>query len=228
MFDPSLAVAKFRVHVKEEMPDTWPLIVGDVLTNLRAALDHAVFGHASARQTLTRAQERALNYPIITIATDWPNARNKLVPFVDPNVLNVIEQSQPFQSTQGAPDWHSLALLNSLVNQDKHRAVRTVSYVSEQFDVNGSDLVIVDRHIPSVEMTDGAVVASLTVRRATGKPGDKPGFPGWSAKTFDVVNGFIEKIELPNVADTRPLLFVMDTFVSDVEKLLNDLQTAGC
>jgi hypothetical protein len=36
MFDPSLAVAKFRVHVKEEIPDTWPLIVGDVLTNLRA------------------------------------------------------------------------------------------------------------------------------------------------------------------------------------------------
>jgi hypothetical protein len=29
--------------------------------------------------------------------------------------------------------------------------------VSEQFDVNSSDLVIVDRHIPSVEMTDGAV-----------------------------------------------------------------------
>jgi hypothetical protein len=110
-----------------------------------------------------------------------------------------------FQSTQGAPAWHSLALLNSLVNQDKHRAVRTVSYVSDEFDVNSSDLDIVDRNIPSVEMTDDAVVASLTVRRARGNPGEKPGFPGWTSKRFDVVNGYIEKIELPtSVRPSRP------------------------
>lgn len=85
-----------------------------------------------------------------------------------------------------------------------------------------------ERQIPSVEMTDGAVVASLTVRRARGRPGEKPGFPGWTSKRFDVVNGYVEKIELPNVADARPLLFVMDTFVGDVEMLLNNLHSAGC
>ncbi|MGV0796229.1 hypothetical protein ABQF26_04645 [Mycolicibacterium elephantis] len=226
LFDPSLAVVKVHVRVKEQTPDTWPLIVGDVLTNLRAALDHAVYGHASSRRALTPAQEKSLNYPIITIATDWPNHRNRLAQFLDTNVLNVIEDSQPFKA--GDPNWHSLALLNNLVNEDKHRAVRTVSYISEHLDVPSSDLQIVRRDVPSVEMTEGALVASLTVRRAEGDPGDKPGFPGWSAKHFHVVNGFIEKIELPKVNDARPLLQVMETLVADVESLLHDLKTAGC
>ena len=30
------------------VPDLWPLIAGDILTNLRGALDHAVFPHISA------------------------------------------------------------------------------------------------------------------------------------------------------------------------------------
>lgn len=227
LFDPELAVVKIRVHVKEQTPDRWPLIVGDVLTNLRAALDHCVYGHAAARLTLTPAQERALNYPIITIATDWPNHGTRLGPLLDPNVLSVIEGSQPFKAS-GDPNWHALALLNGLVNQDKHRAVRTVSYVSEQLDVTNSDLEIVARDIPSAEMTDGTVVASLTVRRARGEPGDKPGFPGGSAKNFGVVNGYIEKIELPKVSASRPLLFVIDTLVANVESLLNDLRMAGC
>lgn len=228
LFEPSLAVVKFRVRIKEETPSTWGLIVGDILTNLRAALDHAVYGHAAGRQALTAKQEKELNYPIIPIATDWPNRRNQLAPFIDPSVLNVIEQSQPFQSTQVPPDWHSLALLNGLVNRDKHRAVRTVSYVSDELDVVASDLDVVSQHVPSIEMTDGAVVASLTVRRARGRPGDRPGFPGWTAKTFHVENGYIEKIELPTVGDARPLLSVMDTFVRDVGALLNDLKAAGC
>lgn len=231
LFDPSLAVVKFAVHIREPMPDDWALIVGDILTNLRAALDHAVFGHAAARQSLTPKQEKWLSYPIITTKSDWSDWLNQLQKkaiTVEPNVLTVIENSQPFNATAFPPDWHPLALLNGLVNHDKHRAVRTVVYVSEEFDVKSSDLDVVLKDVKPVEMIDGAIVASLTVRRATGKPGKKPGHPGWGPKNFHVVNGYSEKIELPTVGDSRALLFTMNAFVSDVERLLNDLKAAGC
>jgi hypothetical protein len=133
LFDESQALLTYRLRVKEEPPSDWGLIVGDILTNLRAALDHAVFGHADRRMVLTPRQEKELNYPIIPISTDWPSHRNRLTQLMDPNVLNVIEQSQPYHDA--TPGEYPLAVLNSLVNQDKHRSVRVVSYIREKFEV---------------------------------------------------------------------------------------------
>ena len=72
--DPSQAVITYGLKVKEEPSSEWGLIVGDILTNLRAALDHAVYGHAAARQQLTQAQERKLQFPILTNSDQWLGA----------------------------------------------------------------------------------------------------------------------------------------------------------
>ncbi|MGV0797172.1 hypothetical protein ABQF26_09415 [Mycolicibacterium elephantis] len=220
------------VKVNEEKPESWPVMVGDVLTNLRAALDHSIFGHAAARMTLTPQQERDMYFPILTDSTKWQAAQSKLAPFVDAAVLAVVDQSQPFHRPQqdGGPDWHPLAVLNGLVNHDKHRAVRTVSYVNEDLDINRSELQVLSVNSQPVEMTDGAVVATVTFQLPPPLPvkvGVRPD-QQLTAADVDIVNGYIEKIELPNVSDTRPLLFVMDRTVAAVEKVLNDLQAAGC
>src|SRR5437763_1220930 len=55
--DESRLTISVVVQVDEEKPNNWPLVVGDILTNLRAALDHSVFGHAASRTTLTSKQE---------------------------------------------------------------------------------------------------------------------------------------------------------------------------
>ena len=145
-------------------------------------------------------------------------------------MLAVIDQSQPFHHPQqdGGPDWHPLAVLSGLVNHDKHRSVRTVSYVNEDFTVIRSQLQVLSVDTQPIEMTDGAVVATVTLELPTPTPvrvGSKD--LGVQAADLDIVNGYIEKIELPNVNDTRPLLFVMDGAVSAVEKVLNDLKAAG-
>jgi len=143
------------VHIKEEMPDTWGLIIGDVLTNLRAALDHAVFGHAAAKTQLTEAQEKKLQYPVLQDSDQWlgapavpatassprkpkvDSAKKKLDPFLHVDALDVIEQSQPCHSAD--PHRHWLTVLNALVNRDKHRALRTVAYVNDDFTVAYSE-----------------------------------------------------------------------------------------
>lgn len=220
------------VKVKEEKPDHWGVVVGDVLTNLRAALDHAVFGHASARGALTARQEKNMYFPIITDSAKWQGVQANLGPLVDPGVLAVIDQSQPFHFPlqQGGPDWHPLAVLDGLVNHDKHRTVRTVSYVNEDFTIVNSELPVATVNAQPVEMDDGAVVATVTLELPPATPVRvcDPRSHDLRPVNFQVENGYIEKIELPNVSNTRPLLFVMDAAVDGVEKVLNDLQAAGC
>jgi hypothetical protein len=48
------------VQVNKEKPDNWPVVIGDILTNLRAALDHSIYGHAASRTTLAPQQERSM------------------------------------------------------------------------------------------------------------------------------------------------------------------------
>ncbi|WP_241473845.1 hypothetical protein [Mycolicibacterium neoaurum] len=222
MFKPELVVINFRVKVKNPPPQNWGLIVGDILTNLRAALDHALFGHAAARQTLTAAQERALQYPLITNSADWPAAQAKLALLTDPAVLQEIEKSQPFKAQN--PDWHSLALLNGLVNRDKHRQVRVVSYSNEKFAVTGTTGDVERTDDAPREMEDGALVASVTLRRPTQQPGDSSDDV---SVPLNVEFGYTENIELPKVAQRKSVTVVMPLLVNHVIRTLDALNAAG-
>ena len=196
--DAELVIIRFRVSVKHEQPDDWGLIVGDILGNLRAALDHAVFGHAAARADaagtpLTSKQERALQYPFVHTEPEWPNEKAKLAPFMDATVLDEIEKTQPFRAQK--PEWHSFALLNRLVNEDKHRTVRVVTHVNEVFTVQpGTEADIVSIEKAPREMVDGAVMAEATVRRPIRMPGSPPGDV---RVQFNVQFGYTENIDLP-------------------------------
>lgn len=222
LFQPELVVVNFRVNVKHPPPESWGLIVGDILTNLRAALDHALFGHAAARQSLTATQERSRQYPLILKASDWPGAQAKLSPLTEPAVLQVIEDSQPFKVPK--PEWHSFALLNGLVNRDKHRQVRVVSYSNEAFKITGTTGDVERIANKPCEMTDGTQVASVTLRRPLRKPGDSPNDVSVS---LNVEFGYTENIELPIVAEQKSVTVVMPVLVDHVIETLDNLKAAG-
>lgn len=221
-FEPEMVVVKFRVAIKQRPPSDWGLIVGDVLSNLRAALDHALFGHAAARQSLTEAQERGVQYPLLTDATKWPAAQSKLGSFVDPAVLQAIEDSQPFKVQQ--PDWHSLALLNGLVNRDKHRQVRVVMYNNELFEVTETDADVADIDNTPRELVDGAVIASVKLRRPERKVGQPPGDV---KANLSVQFGYTENIELPTVGEWKSVTVVLPILHQNVVQVLDAMTTAG-
>lgn len=228
-FDASLVIIRFRLQVRRPPPDDWGLIVGDILSNLRAALDHAVYGHAEARAhsagtPLTPKQRRALQYPFVHKGSEWPNERGKLEPFMDGAVIDEIEKTQPFKNIKS--DWHSFALLNRLVNQDKHRTVRVVSYVNEVFNIApGTEAEIVSIDDAPREMVDGIVVAQATVRRPLRRPGSPPGDV---FVPFNVQFGYTENIDLPEVGSQKGALLVMEVLVDHVGKVLRNLKNAGC
>ncbi|MCC3317817.1 hypothetical protein [Nocardia africana] len=189
---PDHVVAKLRVTVSEPIPTEWPLIIGDLLTNLRAALDHALYGHVTAAHTLSPTAERSLQYPILTNHEKWPTVSTKLAAWCDPRVLGAIEATQPFKST--APDEHPLAVMNGLVNSDKHRSIRVVTYNRHEVTVTNCPLTVVSIDDKPKEMADGAVIATITLERPKSSPGGKP---RQHLVPFDTEVGYVEEVFLP-------------------------------
>jgi hypothetical protein len=229
--DQTKMIVQIVLHEKESQPDDWGLIIGDILTNLRAAVDHALFGHvadraAAAGTPLTEAQEKALQYPLVENPTKIANAMNNLASKVDSAVLAAIDQSQP--GHQSDPARQSLAVMNGLVNRDKHRTVRVVKYMSEDFRVENSHLKVLNIDTQPKEMAHGITLATITLEL----PPKTPRPPGrlddnWREAPVEAVNEYVEKIEVPT-GETMPLLPLIDWFVEEVEKLLDQLQKAGC
>lgn len=207
--------------MKETPPPSWSLIIGDILTNLRAALDHAVYGHAMLRQTLTEDQEKRINYPIVLDRTKWGRVRRDLAPLVDPAVMKFIESTQPFNHRID-PRKAPLVTFNTLVNEDKHRRIRIVSYRHgpAHFD---TDAEVVGLEVEPREWIDGAVVARAYVRLRSAEQY----FPGRPPR-FHFVIGEGPTIYLPGLDEHWPIVDTMWSSVDMVDDILADLKKAGC
>lgn len=215
--------------------------MGDILTNLRAALDHAVYGHAAARQQLSSSQRKDLKYPIFTERHDWDGmpdsvradgtikkglkgAYEELRPLIAPDVLSRIKTSQPFEAQKVPPEWHALAVMNGLVNRDKHRAINDVPINLAQLAITGGELEVVSQSDATVQ-SDGTVVTTAIVRRPNRPEGAEPRDVRMN---FEAVAGFMEEVELPRANARRPFLQVMEQLVNAVGEHLDELKAAGC
>lgn len=236
--DDPRAVVTLRLQLRA--PREWSVIMGDILTNLRASLDHAVYGHATGRHRLNSDQRGKLYHPMLTERRAWegtpeemnadgttreakPGVRDSLRDLLEPAVLDHIERCQPFNADDD-PVWHGLAILSGLVNRDKHRAVLDVP-------IKLADLVIGDSNVEVLSEEDasfcpGDVVEKVfTIRRALRRPGAAPKY---NLGLFRANTVFIEEIEIPRTQDRRAFLTVMETLVEKTGEYLEELKAIGC
>ncbi|MCV7303017.1 hypothetical protein H7J93_25665 [Mycobacterium barrassiae] len=189
------------------------------MTNLRAALDHATYAHVSARHVLTEAEEQSLQYPILEDRSKWTKTTRALTPLMDPSSLRLVEASQPFQDE--VPSDNPLAWLNELVNRDKHRSVRLVTYLSDNLEVvTSSEVQVVKIDVTPTRVVDGAVAAVVTIRRPILGPGERNMAP----RRFNAIHSTSEYIELPTPGDQRPLVLVLAECIASVDAVLSVFQ----
>ena len=204
------------VSVKQAppIPDDWALITGDILTNVRAVLDHAVFPHIRGKKP--DLDQKLIQYPIEDRKAQWENKKKW---FKSP-VAKVVGQSQPYR--HGADfAGHPLRVLRELVNRDKHRDLVIASYAMSAFDVGKRDLyTIVSTKVHEVPMQVGAVVAEAELHLAQNIHGER-----WEQIPCEVEYG--EYIEIPDHEPVN-LLSVMQQIVNPVSSLLDELEAAGC
>jgi len=130
--------------------DNVAVFVGDVVHNLRCALDHLAFQLALYHRdgSLTPQQERAVQFPISDSEEKFRKKRDRYLGYIAPEHRTIIEGLQPYHGLAGRPDsWsgpyiHQLALLRNLSDTDKHRMltpILAVPWSSEFFSPAGDD-----------------------------------------------------------------------------------------
>lgn len=90
-----------KVSHAPPVPDSWPLITGDILTNVRAALDHAIYPHV--RATAPSSAPHRIQYPIVDTADDFVS---KTTGWFTPEVRAVAEDRSPISAITPAITRH--------------------------------------------------------------------------------------------------------------------------
>lgn len=165
-------IVEYRVRVREKPPSTdWGLVLGDMLTNLRAALDHALYFHVTTRNALSMGDLRKIEFPICDTEQKWNSWTGKKVAreWAGEKFVNAIRLLQPiYVKGKYLPADTILYALNELVNTDKHRICHVVAYHGEATFNPVAD-PLRDKFVRTTrngELTDRAVIATRRQLRA--------------------------------------------------------------
>lgn len=114
--DYTFTIRKPRVPNRE-----WGVLIGEIVHNLRSALDQAVYA-ASIKPS------RDTKFPVCRDEEDWDKWACSMVYGVPEKAVAIIKQSQPYHRME-KKGLHEIALLNGMWNHDKHRLLHTTGLV---------------------------------------------------------------------------------------------------
>lgn len=147
-------------------------LVGDIVTNMRSALDHAIAQVARRDAGLSDQdlQRLRLQFPICSDEASFRSAAKRLGKVLPSEVVEKVEALQPFNE---APEdsIHNLAMLRDLSNLDKHWQLSIVAHGITKA------VVRVDPPFEDVSFREGtgkleggAVIATVVYRRPANPP----------------------------------------------------------
>lgn len=117
-------------------PVDFALTIGDILSNIRGALDYFAWQvYVASGGTAQDGQARNVYFPVLLPGKNWDNLVNAKLPGADPEHLAVFREAQ--DDRVGSPD-NCLQVLDVLVNHTKHRSLTVVCasrHLSIQFVV---------------------------------------------------------------------------------------------
>jgi hypothetical protein len=127
--DPVAGTVGVRLHSDAEPPLSLGAIMGDVLHNLRSALDSIAWA-ACQRAGVAVSHEKRIYFPIGTDPGEWPALSKSHLPNLSAEHLEVFRRFQPWYWDEQAgavgvemstAHRHPLARLHELAKMDRHR-----------------------------------------------------------------------------------------------------------
>ncbi len=116
------------------IPARWPLLLGDVASNYRAALDHLAWALVNRGRTppakLTKWQEKAVYFPIHKDRAEFNGKVPRQLPGVRRADLAKVRRHQPYHHGPTVRPRHALSLLAGINAGDKHRTIQPLWAVS--------------------------------------------------------------------------------------------------
>lgn len=180
-YDPDRKCMHITIQkVRPNNPD-WALIAGDVVHNLRSALDHLVCQLAILNGQLSSCCNKT-SFPICLTEPVFLNskARADIAPLIHPDALTRIEELQPYQAAKAQgkdPSRSNLWIVSQLDIIDKHRmlVVAAKHFRASELTVRVNDgaPIPVDCSNDWKPLKDGAQIATVDLSAFPLKSEDK-------------------------------------------------------
>lgn len=190
--DDGLGTVSITRH--EPIPPRLPLLVGEFLYELRAALDNCLYEVAVLHSGQNPPPgESVLQFPIYNDPAGWTRNLYRLRHLSDEH-REMLERIQPYNAQR--QDLNGLSLLNRLARSDRHRALHLIG----AFLTEGGLLVegppgssVTELHKPEVVVVDEAAeIASFRIR---------PWTPG---QIVGLQPDLVLEVEIAEMAADRP------------------------
>jgi len=125
--------------VKKPCPPHWSVIIGEIVHDLRSALDHCVYQLVIHATGVAPAGNIRTQFPIFLDSTKFDASRLQMLKGVSEDAAVLIKQLQPFSTGEGekSPLWH----LSNLSNFDKHRTLHLTTGMLESFNFSFPPLI---------------------------------------------------------------------------------------
>jgi hypothetical protein len=150
----------YYVEIRSRPPPDLGTAIGNVLHNLRSALDSIVYDvSVSANPTLTDAQQRTIGFPVALEETALNESAMKFAP---KGAQEEIKRLQPYNGELPVRE-HPLWLIHELNRIDKHRFVQAIPALAMGSYWEDPPFPVEDRVHPSGPFDDGAELARFVL-----------------------------------------------------------------
>lgn len=164
---------EIRAEIREPLPESWSLLVSDIVCDLRFALDNLAYELVIANSGMDPPPNaRAIEFPILAKGKMTPGS-SRAIEQMEPWVQRLIESMQPYHDiASGTPPRNqALLALNEMCNTYKHRLlvpvlvkVESAKLTITTHQCTVSDIAQVeDLH----EVKNGSTIATFRVNRHT-------------------------------------------------------------
>lgn len=166
-YDPSQNRLEFMLHKVKPDDINWSLIIGDVVHNLRSALDHLIFQLALLNgHPVEKCRKSA--FLVCIDEASYKESSRRIQGLVSPTALAMIQVLQPYKAaaeTGKDPRKSNLWIISQLDIIDKHRtlviAAKNFRASSISYAVNEEEPMIIEAVDTWKPLVDGAKIATI-------------------------------------------------------------------
>jgi|SRR5271156_4101803 len=211
----------YVVSVKP-IPSHLTLIAGDVIQNLVSALDHLAYQLVLKDTKGVPPKPKKIYFPIFESSTEYEARKCGKIEGAGKDTFDAIDKIKPYK---GGND--DLWILHRLNNIEKHRLLLTVGSATSGMNIGQYLANFMSKNTPVVAPGAWESMNLFLAPEDTGFPLEA-GFELF----IDAVDaepdpnqqfGFTIALDEPGVIDGKPLLPTMETFLTVVENVFNDL-----
>ncbi|MGP5045552.1 hypothetical protein ACTXJR_16280 [Glutamicibacter ardleyensis] len=147
---------------KEPIPVQLSIAFGELLYELRAALDNCLYAVAVLVSGQNPPPSAArLEWPIRFTAAEWKSQAGRFRDLPG-EITDALERIQPFQAQ--SPDWNSLSILHDLARVDRHRSMHGLGLYLSKFRAKADQeqIEVLDIGAPRI-IADGGQIMRMRV-----------------------------------------------------------------